>query len=52
MPLTTSGTASRQAQNIDIFGFELSDADLAAISALSRADGGLFGGDPDRHEEQ
>lgn len=51
LPLPKSATPSRQVENLDVFGFELSDAEVAAISALSRADGRLFDGDPDRHEE-
>jgi len=51
VPLPKSATPSRQAENLDLFGFELSDAEVAAISALTRDDGRLFDGDPDRHEE-
>jgi diketogulonate reductase-like aldo/keto reductase len=52
VPIPKSGTPSRQAENLDVFGFELSDDEVAAITALGRADGRLFGGDPDVHEEQ
>ena len=52
VPLPKSRTPQRQRENIDIFGFELSEDELAAITALGRADGRLFGGDPNRHEEQ
>lgn len=52
MPLPKSGTPSRQADNLDVFGFELSQQEVDAISALGRPDGRLFGGDPDTHEEQ
>ena len=41
----------RQAQNLDVFGFELTDDEVAAITALAEDDGRLFGGDPDTHEE-
>jgi 2,5-diketo-D-gluconate reductase A len=51
MPLPKSATPQRQRDNLDVFAFELSDAELAAITALGRADGRLFGGDPDSHEE-
>lgn len=51
VPLPKSATPSRQAENLDVFGFELSDAEFAAIAALTRADGRLFDGDPDHHEE-
>ena len=46
-----SATPSRQAENLDVFGFALSAEEVAAITALGRADGRLFGGDPDTHEE-
>jgi diketogulonate reductase-like aldo/keto reductase len=36
---------------LDLFGFELTDAEVDAITALARPDGRLFGGDPDNHEE-
>ena len=34
-----------------MFGFELTDEQMAAISGLAEDDGRLFGGDPDTHEE-
>lgn len=52
VPLPKSATPSRQSANLDIFGFELTDAEIAAITALGREDGRLFGGDPETHEEQ
>lgn len=51
IPLPKSATPSRQVDNLDVFGFELSDDEMAAITGLGRADGRLFGGDPDTHEE-
>jgi diketogulonate reductase-like aldo/keto reductase len=51
VPIPKSATPERQRQNLDVFGFELSDDEVAAITALGRADGRLFGGDPDTHEE-
>ena len=36
---------------LDIFGFELTDEELAEISGLADPRGRLFGGDPDSHEE-
>lgn len=48
LPLPKSVTASRIAQNADVFGFEVNQADMAAIDAL-----GDFGGaglDPDAVE--
>jgi diketogulonate reductase-like aldo/keto reductase len=51
VPLPKSGTPSRQVENLDVFGFELTDDEITAISALTRVDGRLFGGDPEVHEE-
>ena len=51
IPIPKSATPERQRANLDVFGFELSDAEVAAITALGRSDGRLFGGDPDTHEE-
>jgi 2,5-diketo-D-gluconate reductase A len=44
-----SGDPDRQRENLDVFGFELSDDEMAAISGLER--GRLWDGDPDTHEE-
>ena len=51
VPIPKSATPERQAQNLDVFSFELTDAEVEAITALGRPDGRLFGGDPDVHEE-
>jgi len=51
LPLPKSATPERQRQNLDVFGFELTDAEVEAITSLGRPDGRLFGGDPDTHEE-
>jgi diketogulonate reductase-like aldo/keto reductase len=51
MPLPKSATPERQRQNLDLHGFQLTDEQVAAINALGRPDGRLFGGDPDTHEE-
>ncbi|MBI2243187.1 MAG: aldo/keto reductase [Nocardioides sp.] len=51
IPIPKSATPERQRQNLDVFGFELSEDEVAAITALGRPDGRLFGGDPDVHEE-
>jgi 2,5-diketo-D-gluconate reductase A len=51
VPLPKSATPSRQLDNLDVFDFELTDAEVAAISALTRPDGRLFGADPASHEE-
>jgi 2,5-diketo-D-gluconate reductase A len=44
-----SGTPARQKENLDVFGFTLSESELAAITGLER--GRLWGGDPNTHEE-
>jgi diketogulonate reductase-like aldo/keto reductase len=51
IPIPKSGTPERQRTNLDVFGVELSEDEVAALTALGRADGRLFGGDPDHHEE-
>ena len=51
LPIPKSADPARQAQNLDVFGFELTDDEVAAISGLAEPDGRLFGGDPDTHEE-
>lgn len=49
-PIPKSADPARQLENADVFGFALSDAQVAAISGLER--GRLWGGDPLTHEEQ
>jgi diketogulonate reductase-like aldo/keto reductase len=51
LPLPKSADPQRQRQNLDVFGFALSEAEMQAIGGLARPDGRLFGGDPDTHEE-
>ena len=51
VPIPKSADARRQRTNLDVFDFELSDDEVAAITGLGRPDGRLFGGDPDSHEE-
>ncbi|HCB04536.1 MAG TPA: aldo/keto reductase [Nocardioides sp.] len=51
LPIPKSATPARQRENLDLDGFELTDEEVAAITALARPDGRLFGGDPDTHEE-
>ncbi|GAA1908462.1 aldo/keto reductase [Nocardioides lentus] len=51
VPIPKSATPSRQVENLDVFGFTLTDDEVAAISGLARPDGRLFGGDPEVHEE-
>ncbi|WP_344199204.1 aldo/keto reductase [Aeromicrobium alkaliterrae] len=51
LPIPKSATPERQRENLDVFGFELTPEEIAAITALGRPDGRLFGGDPETHEE-
>ena len=37
LPIPKSANPDRQRQNLDVFGFELSDDEMAAISALGGA---------------
>uniref|UniRef100_A0A914YR54 Uncharacterized protein n=2 Tax=cellular organisms TaxID=131567 RepID=A0A914YR54_9BILA len=46
MVITKSNSPERQRDNMDIFSFELSEADMAAIASLDQADGRL-GPDPE-----
>lgn len=48
-PIPKSADADRQRENADVFGFALTDDEVAAISALQR--GRLWDGDPNSHEE-
>jgi 2,5-diketo-D-gluconate reductase A len=49
VPVPKSGDPDRQRENLDVFGFTLTDDEVDAISALER--GRLWDGDPDTHEE-
>ncbi|MGA8047425.1 MAG: aldo/keto reductase [Dermatophilaceae bacterium] len=51
LPLPKSESAERQRQNLDLFGFELSADEMAAITAMGVDRGRRFDGDPDTHEE-
>ncbi|MFF2633005.1 aldo/keto reductase [Microbacterium sp. NPDC058021] len=48
-PIPKSASPERQRENADVFGFTLTNDEVAAISALER--GRLWDGDPDTHEE-
>jgi diketogulonate reductase-like aldo/keto reductase len=48
VPIPKSGDPGRQRDNLDIFGFELSGAELTAIAGGERR---RLGGDPEQHEE-
>jgi 2,5-diketo-D-gluconate reductase A len=49
VPVPKSGDPDRQRENLDVFGFALTDDEVQAITALER--GRLWDGDPDTHEE-
>lgn len=51
LPLPKSADAQRQQANLQVLGFDLSEAEVEAITALGRPDGRLFDADPDTHEE-
>jgi 2,5-diketo-D-gluconate reductase A len=49
VPIPKSANPERMAQNLDVFGFELSDAEMAVIGSFDA--GRRQGGDPDVYEE-
>ncbi|AWB85966.1 aldo/keto reductase [Mycetocola zhujimingii] len=51
VPLPKSGNPERQRENFSLPGGDLSAEEIAAITALGRENGRLFGGDPNTHEE-
>lgn len=51
LPLPKSESPERQRENLDVFGFELSADEMAALTAMGVSDGRRFDGDPDTHEE-
>ncbi|NYF98462.1 aldo/keto reductase [Janibacter cremeus] len=51
LPVPKSADPQRRAGNLEVLGFDLSDAQVEAITALGRPDGRLFDADPDTHEE-
>jgi diketogulonate reductase-like aldo/keto reductase len=51
LPIPKSATPSRQRENLDLWSFELTQAEMDVITGLGRADGRWFGGDPNHHEE-
>jgi 2,5-diketo-D-gluconate reductase A len=51
LAIPKSGSPERQRQNLDVFGFELTDDEMAAISGLTRPDGRRFDADPETYEE-
>ncbi|MET7750400.1 aldo/keto reductase [Micromonospora sp. NPDC005367] len=51
IPLPKAASPQRQQENLDIFGINLTDAEVDAITALGRADGRLKDQDPAEYEE-
>ena len=51
LPIPKSSHARRQAENLDIFDFELSEEEMKQINALTREDGRNKDLDPAKHEE-
>jgi 2,5-diketo-D-gluconate reductase A len=50
LPIPRSSNPRRQAENLDLGGFALSEEEMRGISALGRPDGRLWGGDPETEE--
>ncbi|MGV9425007.1 aldo/keto reductase [Streptomyces sp. NPDC003656] len=48
LPIPKSGSPERRRENLDLFGFALTEEEIAALSALEQ---GRIGGDPETHEE-
>ena len=51
LPIPKSSNPDRQADNLGIFDFTLTDSEMSAISALGRPDGRLVNQDPAVYEE-
>jgi diketogulonate reductase-like aldo/keto reductase len=51
VPLPKAASPDRQRENLDVFDFELEAAEVAAITALGREQGRLWGADPLTNEE-
>ncbi len=51
VPLPKSSGEERQRENLDVFDFVLTEAEMAAITGLGSPDGRLWGGDPETNEE-
>jgi diketogulonate reductase-like aldo/keto reductase len=51
IPLPKARSAERQAENLDVFGFALSDDEMSAITALGKPGGRTYDQDPALHEE-
>ena len=51
VPIPKSATAERQRENLSLFDFALTDADMAAIATLARPDGRTHNQDPAVYQE-
>ncbi|WP_103502261.1 aldo/keto reductase [Streptomyces sp. SM14] len=51
IPLPKATAPERQAENLDLFDFELSDEEMARVASLAREDGRLADQDPAHYEE-
>jgi diketogulonate reductase-like aldo/keto reductase len=51
LPIPKSSTPERQRENLDVDGFELSGAEVDAITGMAEPDGRLFGGDPETFQD-
>jgi diketogulonate reductase-like aldo/keto reductase len=51
LPIPKSANPARRLENLQVEGFALDAADMAAIEGLDRVNGRLFDGDPRTHEE-
>lgn len=51
LPIPKSATPSRRIENLAVYDFELDEAQMQSIGALTRTDGRIFDADPATHEE-
>jgi len=51
LPIPKSASPERQQENLALFDFSLTDADMANIATLARENGRILGLDPTTHEE-
>jgi len=51
IPIPKASSPAHQQENLDVFDFSLSDEEMRAIAALTRADGRTNGQDPATYEE-
>lgn len=51
IPVLRSSNPAHQRENLDVFDFELTNSEIAAINDLNREDGRIDGQDPNEYEE-